>query len=176
MEATETKKTGGRPPKYDEACRPITVTLPERVLLNLQSVSPDRSRAIVKCVEAVTGIGDRPLKPVELVEVAPGKALIVVRPSRSLTQIAWLRLVEIAPTRYLLVLPTGTPVEALEVAINDLLGNLDPDDEDAALLTELRNVIGYQRRGQTISKAELLFVDVPGKGTSNGRQNPAPAT
>jgi hypothetical protein len=33
------KHAGGRPPKYSEARRPITVTLPERILRNLQSRS-----------------------------------------------------------------------------------------------------------------------------------------
>ena len=123
----------------------------------------DRCRAIVKCVEAVAGEGDRPLKPVELIEVAPGKALIVVRPSKSLRRIKWLRLVEIAPARYLLVLPSGTQVEVLEVAIHDLLDDLDPKDDEKVLLTELQSIIGYQRRRRSISKAELLFVEVPDK-------------
>lgn len=162
MESTEKKNVGGRPPKFAESRRPITVTLPDRILQKLEAVNHDRSRSIVKCVEAVTGEGDRPLKPVELIEVSPGKALIVVRPSKSLAQIKWLRLVEISPARYLLVLPTGTQVEVLEVAIHDLLDDLGPDSDERNLLMELQNIIGHQRRQRSISKAELLFVDVPG--------------
>ena len=161
MESTEKGKAGGRPPKFNEDRHPITVTLPDRILHKLQSVNPDRCRAIVTCVEAVTGEGDRPLKPIELIEVAPGKALIVVGPSRSLMQIEWLRLVVIAPARYLLVLPSGTPIELLEVTIHDLLKNLAQNDDERVLLTELLDIIGRQRREQTISKAELLFVHVP---------------
>ena len=163
MKATENRNAGGRPPKFAEARRPITVTLPERILRKLQSVNRDRSRAIVKCAEAVTGEGEHPLKPVELVEVAPGKALIVVGPSRSLAQIEWLRLVEIAPARYLLVLPSGTPVEVLEVAISDLLENLGQDGGERVLLAGLQDILTLQRRGRTITKAELVFVDVPSK-------------
>lgn len=164
MQSSETARAAGRPPKYDEERRPITVTLPERVLTKLQSVNADRSRAIVKCVEAVTGEGERLLKPLELVEVAPGKALIVVGPSQALKRIEWLRLVEIAPARSLLILPSGTPIEVLEVAIHDLLESLAEDDDEKELLTRLRDVISFQRRGRTISKAELLFVEIPGKG------------
>lgn len=164
MRSTGNKKVGGRPPKFSEARRPVTVTLPERILKNLHSVNRDRSRAIVKCVEAVTGEGNRPLKPVELVPVAPGKALILVSPNQSLTRIEWLRLVEITPARYLLALPTGTPVEALELAIHDLLGDLSPDDEEKGLVLDLLAVISRQRRGRAVSKAELVFVDVPGRG------------
>ncbi len=155
------KHAGGRPPKYSEASRPITVTLPERILQNLHSINPDRSRAIVKCVEALMAKGDGPFKSVELIELMQGKALIVVGQSSSLRQIEWLRLLEIAPFRYLLILPSGTAIEVLEVTIQDLLRNLDPSSSENALLKELLDVISHQRRGHSISKAEILFIDIP---------------
>jgi hypothetical protein len=155
------KHAGGRPPKYAEACQPITVTLPKRILRDLLSINPDRSKAIVKCVEAIAVNGDRPFKPVELIELTPEKALIVVGRSSSLQNIEWLRLLEIAPFRYLLVLPSGTAVEVLEVAIQDLLRNLDPNSDENILLRELLDIISHQRRGRSITKAELLFVDIP---------------
>jgi hypothetical protein len=160
------KHAGGRPPKYSEPRRPITVTLPERILRELQSIDHDRSRAIVKCVEAAMDGGDRPFKPVELIELTPGKALILVGSSPSLKQIEWLRLVEIAPLRNLLVLPSGTAVEVLEVTIQDILRNLEPDQSESILLTELLDVIRHQRRSKSISKAELLFVDIPLRGSN----------
>ncbi len=155
------KHAGGRPPKYCEPRKHITVTLPERILRDLHSIHADRSRAIVKCVETIMTKGDRPFKQIDLVEVEPGKALIIVGQSASLQQIEWLRLVEIAPFRYLLVLPSGTVVETLEVTIHDLLRNQEPDSNESNLLKELLDVIGHQRRGRSISKAELLFVDIP---------------
>ena len=160
------KHAGGRPPKYSEASLPITVTLPERILQDLHSINTDRSRAIVKCVEAVMAKGDSPFKSVELIELIRGKALIVVGQSPSLQQIEWLRLVEIAPFRFLLVLPSGTAVEVLEVTIQDLLRNLDPSSSENALLKELLDVISHQRRGHSISKAELLFIDIPDRVNS----------
>jgi hypothetical protein len=160
------KHAGGRPPKYNEHRRPITVTLPERILRDLHSINPDRSRAIVKCVETVIGKSGRNFKLVELIELTPGKALIVVGPSASLQQIEWLRLVEISPLRYLLVLPSGMAVEVLEVTIHDLLRNLDPNNSESVLLIELLEVISHQRRGGTITKADLLFVDTPIKVSS----------
>jgi hypothetical protein len=156
------KHAGGRPPKYLEACQPVTVTLPKRTLRDLHSINPDRSKAIVKCVETVIGKDDRQFKPVELIEIIPGKAIIVVGQSSSLQKVEWLRLVEIAPFRYLLVLPSGTAVEVLEVTIQDLLRNLDPNNDENILLKELLDIISHQRRGRSITKAELLFVDIPG--------------
>ena len=157
----EKKGGGGRPPKFHEASRPVTVTLPERTLGRLEAVSPDRAKAIVKCVEAAIGGHNQSREPVELVEVLPGKALIVVGPSRLLGRISWLRRVEMAPARYLLVLPVGTSVESLEVEILDLMNTLGPKDADERdLLEKLHALLGDNRRRRAISKAELIFVDV----------------
>lgn len=157
------KSSGGRPKKFKEVSRPVTVTLPERTLRQLRRIGEDRARAIVKVVDIVAGSATHPMKPVEVIEIAPGKAMIVVGPSRSLRKIAWLHMVEIAPTRYLLVVPTGTPVESLEVAILDLIENLSEEDiEERELLNELRHCIAHPRRRKMVSKGELLFIDKRG--------------
>jgi hypothetical protein len=97
---------------------------------------------------------------VELVEVAPGKALIMVAPSLLLRRIPWLRLAEIAPARYLLVLPSGTAVEQLEVALADLVEDLPDDGGERSMIEELRSLLGKQRRRRSVTKAELVFVDI----------------
>ncbi len=159
--STSKKSGAGRPKKFAESSHPVTVTLPERTLRQLCNINADRAQAIVKAVEIVAGSATHPMKPVEIVEVTPGKAIIVVGPSKSLRKIAWLRLVEITPVRYLLSLPSGTPIESLEIAILDLLETLSPEEkEDRALLEALRNYITHQRRGEMISKGELLFIDL----------------
>ena len=161
---TNRKAAGGRPPKFTEARRPITVTLPERILKSLELVNRDRARAIVKCVESAAGDAGQGARYVELVEVLPGQALIVVGSCQSLSKIEWLRLVEIAPARFLLALPPGMPVERLEVEIGDLIDDLEPVAEDERFLLErLRALILQQRRRKTVSKAELLFVDIAKK-------------
>ena len=109
----------GRPPKFLEARRPVTVTLPERTLRQLEAVDSDRAKSIVKVTDAVTRGAGGNTPQVETVEVAKGQALIVIGPSRGLRAIPWLRLVEIAPARYLLALPPGTSVDSLEVAVLD---------------------------------------------------------
>lgn len=163
MTATILKKmAGGRPPKFSEVRRPITVTLPERILNALAEVNSDRARAIVKCVEAAVGIGPDEENAVQLLEVLPGQALIVVGAGWALLKkIKWLRLVEIAPARHLLVLPTGMPIERLEVELLDLVEGLDSEAvAERHFLERLRNLVVTQRRKNAISKAEFLFVDV----------------
>lgn len=152
---------GGRPPKFREPRRPVTMTLPVRILEQLAVIDPDRTLAVVKATEAVMGSSGKQSKPVELVPMATGKSLIVVGSSLALRRIPWLRLIEIAPARYLLIIPSGTPIEALEVALRDLAH--DPEllnnQREAQVLDDLLQLIGQHRRSMRLSKAELLIVD-----------------
>jgi len=163
MTSEQTSKVaGGRPPKFKEACRPITVTLPDRILKSLERVSLDRARALVKCVEAAIGTGNSEKAPLELIEVLPGKALIVVNSNRLLSQIEWLRLVEIAPARFLLMLPSGIPIERLEVELRDLAESVNPiEDAENLLLETLQKTLTKHSRQRVIFKGELLLVDMP---------------
>ena len=134
----EKRRSSGRPPKFEEARRPITVTLPERTLQQLGLIHADRARAIVKATTAALGLkaGKRPL--IDVVEAYPGQALIIVGPSQRLREIDFLKLVEIAPSRFLLVLSIGTAIDSLEVAVGDLIEHLAPEDVyERELLTEL---------------------------------------
>lgn len=153
--------SSGRPPKFREPRRPVTMTLPERVLDQLAAIDPDRARAVVKVTEAVTGIDPQHFKPVELVEMVPGKSLIVVGPSTTLREIPWIKLIEIAPARYLLTIPPGTSIEVLEVALRDLLHHpeLPKNERENAVLQEMLNLLGHQRRARRWSKAEILIID-----------------
>lgn len=159
MKARKNKNGGGRPPKFQEARRPVTMTLPERILEQLAAIDPDRARAIVKVTEAVAGANPRRFKPIQLVEMAPGKSLIVVGPSRALKKIPWLNLIEITPARYLLTIPPGTAIESLEVALLDLLHDPDINQNERAILHELMNLIGHQRRTKCMSKAEIVVIN-----------------
>jgi len=151
----------GRPPKFNESRRPITVTLPDRTLQQLAAIHGDRARAIVKATAAMTHMLPGKKLPVEVVEAYPGEALIIVGPSRCLRLIPWLRLVEIAPSRFLLVIPTGTSTAALEVSVQDLLEHLPPaEDYERGLLAELLQLLRQRRRQQDVSKAEILLLRI----------------
>lgn len=160
------KSAGGRPRKFSGSSRPVTVTLPDETLERLATINDDRAKAIVKAVDWAVADSDR-RSPVELIEVADNQAIIVVGPSKLLRKISFLKLIEIAPKRFLLVLPTGTAVEALEVAVLDALNSLNgAKNHEARLLTDLQRCLAKQRRGQRMSKAELLLIDCT-DGTAN---------
>jgi len=160
MSAQIKKPPKGRPPKFSESRRPITVTLPESTLARLAAINPDRAQAIVKAVGTAMPLDGRFQKRVEVVEVAPGVGIILVGPSRYLKRIKWLRLVEIAPMRYLLTIPSGTAVDSLELALVDLLENTQSLDEwERSVLEQLKDLMRTSRVGENIYKAELLFID-----------------
>lgn len=135
------------------------MTLPERILGLLAEIDPDRACAVVKAAEAVTGGKRGRFKPVELVKMAPGKSLIVIGPCKTLRRISWLQMIEIYPARYLLAIPSGTPIEVLEVALRDLTREQGLRREGNTVLFELLNMIERQRRTRQLSKAEILIID-----------------
>ncbi|MGH7365051.1 MAG: hypothetical protein ACREK9_01460, partial [Candidatus Rokuibacteriota bacterium] len=92
----------------------MTITLPERTLRSLASIDPDRARAIVKATDAALAGRPESDPQVEVVEVGPRTSLIVVGHSRYLQRIPGLGLAELAPGRFILTVPSGTPVDSLE--------------------------------------------------------------
>lgn len=139
----------------------MTVTLPEDTLAQLASIDSDRARAIVKVTDAAIPVDGNRLKRLELVEVAPDLAIVLVGPSRLLPRIKWLRLVEVAPMRFLLSIPPGTSIDSLELAVIDLLEEAQSsDDGERVLLELLRDLTRKLRRRGDFSKAEILFVDL----------------
>jgi hypothetical protein len=154
-------KTSGRPPKFNEESSPITVTLPSRVLNNLRKIDKDRAKAIVKCIDNMTSQVTLEKRTVEVIQATKDSALIIVPPSQYLKGIPWLKLIEVTPSRFLLVIPSGTPIETLELTLMDLIEHL-PEKEiaDKNLLIDLREKLGQNRRKDSLSKAEILFVKV----------------
>jgi hypothetical protein len=160
MKSATTSK-GGRPRKYPEPSRPVTVTLPLSTLDSLERIDPDRGKAIVKAVKhAAPDQHTHQRQPVEIVKVTANAGLIVVGPSKALRRISWLSLVEITPTRYLLSVPTGTSVDSLEIAVMDQLEDVGASDmNEKRLLESLLDKIRTLRRSRRVSKGELLFVE-----------------
>jgi hypothetical protein len=149
----------GRPRKFRGPRRPVTVTLPETTLARLAAIDEDRARAIVKVTDMALATSGKDVKQVEVVEVTSGLGIILVGPCQSLQKIKGLRLVEVAPMRFLVVIPTGTTIDAVELAITDLLDDTRHEALEHSTLVQLRDLIRNLRRQSLFSKAEILFVD-----------------
>jgi hypothetical protein len=159
MNTSKKTRSPGRPPKFQEARRPVTVTLPLRVLDILKTVDHDLARAIAKLAE-MAGRELRDRKPVEIVELSPRRGLIVVAESAALRKIEGLRLIEIAPGRFLITVQANLSVESLEVQIQDMAEERNGSPEESALLGELLSQIRQQRRRRAVSKEELLIISI----------------
>lgn len=154
------RNTGGRPPKYNEPSRPVTVTLPESTLRQLELVSPDRGQAIVKITRHLTERRET-AETVRIVDVGQKSGLILVGPSPALERIPFLHLVEVAPARYLLAVENGHDFGSLELAIQDLVdANSIESDSEKHLIQDLLTTIRRLRRTQQASHAEILLVNL----------------
>jgi hypothetical protein len=157
------KAPGGRPPKFGEPSRPITITLPDSTLEGLKIIHPDRAQAIVDLTNGALSQkgGSRP--PVEIARVADNVGMIIVGPSQALRRIPFLKLVEITAGRYLLALMEGSNFNTLELAIRDQLDELAPSDKwELKLLTQLLENVKKLRQTDRVSMAEILFVRMDG--------------
>ena len=157
--ATKKVNLGGRPPKFSEARRAITITLPDRTLEQLAHIDNDRAKAIVKATDALAPKNDQDDSLVQVVEVAHGLGVILVAACKALKKIPFLRTVEITPARFLLTITPGTSIDSLEIAISDLLDELPHNEErEHNILNKLKDHFTRLRRTQKIAKMEMLLV------------------
>ena len=153
------KHPGGRPPKFKEPCRSVTMTLPLRVLDLLAAVDNDRATAVAKLATAALSPREgRPFKPIDFLKLPNGKKLILVADSPALRAIPWLDLVEVGPARHLICLHHGVPVEKLEVTLHDMIDARAPANPERAFLADLLAFLQIPRRTQSIDRGELLFI------------------
>ena len=158
--SSEKKKTGGRPPKFAEPSRPVTLTLPESILEELQQVHPDRGRAIVELTKKARRADGAAKALVEIVEMAKNTGLVIIGPSKAIRKMPFLRLVEVAPMRYLLAFEQGCNFHNLEIAIIDALDD-EHEKQERELLTQLLHHIRGLRKSKRVSMAEILVVRLP---------------
>lgn len=160
----ETKNAGGRPPKFDQPSRPITVTLPDSTLKALQEIHPDRGRAIVRLATDAMSRGHTSRPLVEVVDVAAKTGVLIIGPCEPLRNISFLHLVEVAPGRFLLALAPGNDFKNLELAVHDVLEDLPQDDSrNRELIQLLLANIRSLRKAEKVSMAEILLVSTSSK-------------
>lgn len=156
------RNKGGRPAKFGEPSRPVTVTLPLRILDALGTIDTDRAKAIVKSVEAVLcpSPSDSPAPaPILELPINDEESLLSVSDSRLLRRIPWLTLIEVAPGRHLISLKAGTPLEKLEVTLGDILdapGDATPAETD--FIAQLLDCLRTPRRNRALRHEAILII------------------
>jgi hypothetical protein len=161
MGAIRVGKSPGRPPKFAGPSRVVTVTLPEETLARLAELDGDRALAIVRATElAVASLEGRTVPAVEVQEVSTKTGVITVPASPALLALRGLRLIEIRPSRYLIVLEPGTALAEVEISVLDALEGLAPEGQDHTVLTELLRSLRASRRSERARTGELILVDI----------------
>ncbi len=160
------RKPIGRPRKFKEAGRRVTVTLPESSLRLLALVNPDRSLAITRVATYAAQMHDKPDPVVEIVEVMKHTGLIMIGPCSALRAIPFLRLGEVEPGRFILALDPGYDSSQLELALRDLLEDM-PEEErhEKPLIEKLLTQISGLRRARSLNMTEVVLVDLSTEAT-----------
>jgi len=150
---------GGRPRKFDEPSRPVTVTLPDSTLEQLARLDGDRAKAIAKAARTlVAGPGAEPFLT-EVVRVDRSAGLVVVGPSRHLRSVQCIRLVEIVPGRSILSVPSGTAPETIELALADLLDEVPVSEPiEREMIRRLLEIFRTARKRRGMMKVEIVLL------------------
>jgi hypothetical protein len=133
----------GRPRKFSRPARAVTLTLPEATIAALRAIDRDLSRAVVRVVQPHEQEPAR--SPAELAEYG-GQAVIVVAPSRTLTERTGAELVPLTDGRALLAFNDTISVSQFELRLLDALADPSLDQSDRETFTALTNILGGTRR------------------------------
>jgi hypothetical protein len=134
----------GRPRKFNEPSRALTLTLPESVIAALHAVNHDLSRAVVCLTQPE--VARRPRLAAELATFGR-RAVITINPSRALEERTGVVLVPLTDGRALISFDESMTPERLELKLRDAL------DEDRLSNTTLLN----PRIRTTASKISYLY-------------------
>jgi hypothetical protein len=139
----------------------VTVTLPEETLERLAAIDGDRARAIVRAAELADAAFSGGAPAVEMQAVSPRTAVITVPESPALASLRGLRLIQIRPSRYLIVLDRGMALAEVEITLLDALEALPSgDSRDRTILSELLYSLRSSRRSDRATTGELILVDI----------------
>ncbi len=150
---------GGRPAKFDEPSRPVTLTLPDRILERLADIDADRAKAIVKAVDTVLGEAMPHAEVVRELRLNDEEALLTVADNSLLRSIPWLTMIEIAPGRHLISLKDRASIEKLEVTIVDILdAHPKARPSERRTLERLLECLRTPRRNRAIRTEDILVI------------------
>ncbi len=139
----------------------MTLTLPDSTIEQLSDIHEDRAKAIVKAAQLATTSGQDDDTRVDLIEVSPQAAMIVVPYCRYLHEAPDITLAQIVPNRFLIVLSEGTPLSTVEIAVDDLLEMIAEDEvRDRLILTRLLEKLRSARRSNRANMATVVLVDI----------------
>lgn len=158
--STSAKRSNlGRKPKFQEPSSSITITLPDRILQQLNMVDADRAKGIVKCVENT--LSNEIDKKLKILKISEQEGVLTIGPCNILKQIPHIKLIEISPLHYIVSKPVGTTFEMIEIAIIDLLEKIGDDQaEEKEILVNIRKYLKKHREKNALQTREIILFNV----------------
>ena len=133
----------GRPRKFNRPARAITLTLPEDTIATLLGIDRDLGRAIVRVVQPLEN--QPPRLPAELATFG-NRSVILVTPSRVLTERTGAELVPLADGRALIAFDDQTTVPQFELRLLDALADPTLPPEERATFSAVADILRTTRR------------------------------
>jgi hypothetical protein len=143
----------GRPRKFAEASRAVTLTLPESVIATLSAMHHDLSQAIVHLARRAVG---KNRKAADLL-VFGRRAVITVRPTPALER-AGLQLVPLPDGRALIAFEDPTELSTLQLTIADALEDRAMTAGDRAVYEHLSDILREARQSRDVSVAPRRII------------------
>ena len=153
----------GRPRKFLDRSRSVTLTLPEPVIAALEALDPDLSRAVVRVAQPE--MRKRPHPPAELAMFGR-RAVIVVNPTRTLERRTGVLLVPLTDGRALIAFDESMTVARLELKIQDELEAHDLPAEDVRIFEAIRTLLKDARRSKSVAleQRNIMVLEYGGHG------------
>ncbi len=148
--------------KYGRAARPVTVTLPEDVLLRLGAAGQDVGDAIVKLVERHAPPRVTATRGPELTAYG-SHAVIVVTPNKALKRLPGVQLVPIGNGRALISLDSPRTIAQFELDLRDASEWPDIGDEERDSLGAIAKILRQSRRSRDVSVEERTIIVLEAK-------------
>ncbi|HUR34288.1 MAG TPA: hypothetical protein VM032_10875 [Vicinamibacterales bacterium] len=168
MALTSIAPRRGRPRKFIGPSRPVTLTLPEHVIKALEDIDHDLSRAVVRLTQPQ--LAKQPHPPAELVSFG-SRAVIVVRPTKTLEQRTGVLLVPLSDGRALISFDDSMTAARLELRIQDVLDEHALPEEDARIFESIGSVLKDARRSSSVSlrRQSIMVLEFVGETTRRKR-------
>lgn len=152
------RRPRGRPRKFAEASRAVTLTLPESVLSALAAIHADIGQAIVQLATR-----ERPRRTRKAADlVAFGQhAVITIRPTPSLELRAGVQLVPLPDGRALIALDEPTSLAALQLSLSDALEDRTMPLVERAVYENLSAILRDARRSNdvTLQQRHIIILE-----------------
>lgn len=148
----------GRPRKFIEPSKAVTLTLPLSVIEALTAIDADLSRAVVRLAQPE--MARRPHEPAELATFG-GRAVIVITPSRVLERRTGVGLVPLPDGRALISFDQPITVAALELRLDDALEDAALPAADRAVFQGVARILKEARRSRqvTLRQPNIIVLD-----------------